>query len=358
MAPEKDKPLRKLRLAVAAADGRRSSTWLAIVNKNDVYLSSLTMMGQIKVSLHASGFCKQGFTQRVHEALPEGPERAALDTWHRRKGQPGVPEPAYLVYLAGSELRNQDEGVDPCTVVIPCTGDDREIALGFFLVEPPLPEAQAYEPMRHLGRLPRADGSAVDVLCIEQPREDSRIEDALHMHYGGATRELPMVLSTSQQFGYATGRVTGGPLADVRYATEVAIDPTREVRLVRMRDGILEYTGFQAPVGQAGAREIRSLGRKYARIQSEFLTWIEPDGPPLYLEEGLSEVAVSASAPLGHRDVADVAREVHLDVTDQAELRVQRDGAQSLGAISTLTLPGGLVAGFCLLAVPEPPARA
>lgn len=348
----------RVRFAAVAPDGRRSSTWVLLSSgstKDDVYLSSSPMMGQVKVSFHyTDGYCQQGPTEKVRKLLPPGKERAALDRWKQPKGEPGVLQPAYMVYFTGSELRHQSEEADQSTLLIPSSGDfDEEIRVGVFFIEPPLPGTDtAVPPLRHLARLPLPSGAAVDLLWTAQTRQAGTIEEARFLIYNGIPRDMPVPLSTTQQFAYAAGARTRGRWAGVRGVSEFAVDTDRAVRLFSMKTGALREVRYEAPAHPADTSELQLPGRRYLRLRCSLRAWVEKDGPPIFLEDDLEDVIAYGSAPLDDRDEAEVADEVARVVGDRATSLMWRKGARPLMGRQTVTLPSGMVVGFCVLARP------
>lgn len=142
--------MRELRFAVVAADGRRSSVWRVWTQADEAYLATRSMAGQVKISLHASGYCQHGLTQRVRDLMPLGEQ--AFDRWYQPQGQPGVLEPAYQIYFPGSELLLQQEPPPPSASLIPLSTDEHEVSVGVFKVRMPLPPAEDDLFLRHLAR--------------------------------------------------------------------------------------------------------------------------------------------------------------------------------------------------------------
>ncbi len=251
-------------------------------------------------------------------------------------------------------MRHQSEEAGTATLLIPANGDpDEEISVGVFFVEPPLPDLEATgTPLRHLARLPLPSGAAVDLLWTTQPREVGQVEDARHLFYNGASRELPVVLSKSEQFAYVAGHRRRGRWRGVRGAIEIAVALDRAVRLVSLKAGSLREDAYEADGDPDETPVVHVLGRRYSRLRPDFREYVEEDGRPIYLQDDLKEVTVLASAPLEDRDEAAVAAEVARAVGRQARALIARRGARPLMSEQTVTLPSGTVVGFCVLAQP------
>ncbi len=205
------------RFCVQDRHGRRSSVWRVEVNGDDVYLSSRGMFGQVKASLHASGECHHKLTEPMRRELPPGEERRALDVWRQERGEPGVLEPAYMIYFPGSELLHQDQ-------VIPVSSRLKEITVGVFITELPLPDLEGdLGPLNLLSRLPLKRGAAVDVLWSEGLCVWGRVRSVRKLHRRGRdTRLHPRVISKEWDYAYGFGHVPEGPYAGTRWATEIA----------------------------------------------------------------------------------------------------------------------------------------
>ncbi len=345
----------EVRFAVIDADGRRSSVWRVIVNGNQAYLSAESMLGQVKISLHYNGYCQQGLTEKVRKLLPPGKERAALDRWYQPRGEPGILEPAYMIYFTGSQLVQQEEALAPETLLIPSTGRDQEVRVGLFFVEPPLPEVvEHFGPLRYLARLPLRSGAALDLLWCELPREEGRVEGIKHMYYNGLHRELPVVLSEERHYAYGFGArpPDGSQWVGKRSAVEISVNSSQEVRLISWRTGTLREERYEATGDTTQTCELLVFGRRYLRLKSDYRDFAEAGGLPIYVQDHLMEVEIEQAVRLDGRDEAEVANEVHGEVVTRVELLARRHGGLALMRTEVVSLPSGVVVGFCLMVRP------
>lgn len=344
----------EIRFVVSDSIGRRSSVWRVIVGGNQVYLSADSLFGQVKISLHSDGYCQQGYTEKVRSVLPPGKGRAALDRWRQPKGQPGVLQPAYMLYFTGSQLLHQEKGLPPDTVIVPSSAEDREVKVGLFFVEPPLPELDDVSPLNHLVRLPLRSGAAVDLLWCEVPRAVGRVEAVKHMYLNTPSRELPVLLSEEKDYGYGFGGRPndGSRWVGLRQAIEVAVEPSREVLLVSWTNLRVNQDRYEVNGDSAMADELTVLKRRFVRLQPDYRDWVERGGQPVYVQDNLVEVVIRQAAPLDERDKNEVVREVFQAGMTEADLVVRRQGGVSLMATQTVFLSPGLVIGFCILVRP------
>ena len=197
-----------------------------MVSGDEAYLAARSMFGQVRISLHSSGYCQQGFTKAVRDELPVG-EREALDRWQQPRGDPGVLEPAYMIYFPGSELLEQEKEPPASATAIPMTSRDMEITVGVFFTEPPLPKLEGDDlgPLNLVARLPLARGAAVDVLWSEGPSVQGRVREVKTVHHHGIdTRLMPRVISKEWDYAYGFGQhpQDGSPLAGMHWALEIA----------------------------------------------------------------------------------------------------------------------------------------
>jgi hypothetical protein len=78
----------KLRFAICGNDEKHSGTWSVWGNKNDFYIGARSILGSMKVSLHASGICRVALTEGQIKLLAEQGLEAPVDRafvkWKRR----------------------------------------------------------------------------------------------------------------------------------------------------------------------------------------------------------------------------------------------------------------------------------
>lgn len=213
------------RFYIQDREGRRSSVWRVMVHGDETYLAARSMFGQVKISLHSSGYCQHGFTEVVRDKLPVD-EREALDRWQQPRGDPGVFEPAYMIYFPGSELFQQEEEPPASATAIPITSRDMEITVGVFFTERPLPSVEGgdIEPLNLVARLPLGRGAAVDVLWVEGPCVQGRVREVKAHYHGTNTRLMPCVISKEWDYAYGFGQHPrdSSPLAGLHWALEIA----------------------------------------------------------------------------------------------------------------------------------------
>lgn len=97
-----------IRWAVFSSDGRRSSTWRLWGNKKgDIYISSRTLGGMFKMSIHRDRRCSVGFTSEFEN---EARSRFTVNSrhWERWILPDGANVRAVQVLIVDSELRSFD----------------------------------------------------------------------------------------------------------------------------------------------------------------------------------------------------------------------------------------------------------
>lgn len=115
------KRIRGVRFAVGSAHGPRASVWRLWVNRNDVYVAARVAASEMKVSLHASGKWRSGFTdqhlQRANPLISLDRDRA-LDKWERPpQFAPGWTR-AFTITVPASEIVASDVVVsDPDEII-------------------------------------------------------------------------------------------------------------------------------------------------------------------------------------------------------------------------------------------------
>lgn len=308
-------------------------------------------MGQIKLSFHyTDGYCQHGFTQPVRDLLTTGPDRGALDRWEQRTGAAGIPELAYSVHFSGSELLYQDGKLGSSTLIVPSSQNDLEITVALFFTEPPQGEWPPGRPLPHrLVRLPLPSGATADVVWWEHAKDDSLFEDAVHLYYNAMqVRELPTLLSKTPLFGYASGGLDEAR----RYTVEIALDPTRAIRLLTLLEGRLRVDAYQAPADPSSTSEITVSSSRYVRLSSRYLRWVELGRTPIYLHEDLEVFDVETWSPYDDIGEQGVADRVFRALSGAIANVVLASGGQSLFTTHTVGLPSGVL-GFCVLALPR-----
>lgn len=198
---------------------QRSAEWSVIVggrSKDEVYLSTRAELGDLKISLHSSGYSQHGFTPRVREQLPAG-NREALDKWKRRRGDAGERVLAYRIVLPGQSMRLALGSQHPEAVPIPLSGNDRELTIDLQFTEPPAtpltpwpdgPLVASYE----LGR-----GTVLELTARERPTDPG-----LMAAYVNAKRQFPATMLPGSLYASSPGYGFGwDPRPGVRCATEL-----------------------------------------------------------------------------------------------------------------------------------------
>lgn len=101
-----------VRFAVGPPDGLTSNSWRLWVKNGDVYIKCRDNFTETKVSLHASGRWRMGFTT---EAINKDPsllrfsQNRAWDVWDRPPGSLLNPIPAFRLIFLSSELAVKPE---------------------------------------------------------------------------------------------------------------------------------------------------------------------------------------------------------------------------------------------------------
>lgn len=101
-----------VRFAVGPPDGLTSNSWRLWVKNGDVYIKCRDNFTETKVSLHASGRWRMGFTT---EAINKDPsllrfsQNRAWDVWDRPPGSVLNPIPAFRLIFLSSELAVKPE---------------------------------------------------------------------------------------------------------------------------------------------------------------------------------------------------------------------------------------------------------
>lgn len=134
---------------------------------DDVYLSTRGEFGNLKISLHASGYCQHGFTQRMRDELPVG-QREALDKWKRRQGPAGVRELVYRIVLPGRSMVLHHGSQHRQALPIPLSSADREVVIDLCFTEPPAKPLEAYPNGPRAASTELGRGTLLEVLVQER----------------------------------------------------------------------------------------------------------------------------------------------------------------------------------------------
>lgn len=191
------------RFHIQASDGRRSAEWTAKIggsNRADVYLAPRAMMANIKVSLHESGECRVGPTERLRERV-SWRFRAAQTTWFRDRRDPN-PTPVLAVVFREDQL---------VALGAPPHADSFQIDLGngeeLWVILSVLTKETAslvnYDGMSSVRQIPLGDGTILDLHAWKRTADDNWLDELAAFSPTHGT-EYPETLS-SQEFGYAIG---------------------------------------------------------------------------------------------------------------------------------------------------------
>ena len=157
-------PQTTVRFAVVADDGRRSAEWRLWTGKgkptDETYLAPRSRAGEMKVSLHASGYAQHGLTGPARDRLRAG-DKHAFDRWETSSAVAAGVTLAYVLRFYERELRRVG-GLRRDSVAVPAGVDDGRIVLGIYISERRTTDADR----RSLGTsvyatLPRACGGEV-----------------------------------------------------------------------------------------------------------------------------------------------------------------------------------------------------
>lgn len=128
----------KIRFAVGTTEGSFSGIWSAWGRKNDYYIGARSVLGSLKISLHASGICRVAFAEQ-HFALMEQqgldiPDDRAFVKWRRAPLQNvGAILVVRLIFPVAFLRLNRPETTRTKPIFIFETGPSQKaIELGFF----------------------------------------------------------------------------------------------------------------------------------------------------------------------------------------------------------------------------------
>lgn len=200
-------------------DSLRSAEWVVRVggaSSSEVYLSTRTNFGSLKVSLHSSGYCQHGLTKRAKDEMPED-ERGALDRWIVSRPGRGRSILAYRIVFPGSELHQYAEIPHLNAVPIPLNSDENQLVVDVLFSAPPFPSEKDW-PGGTLGaRSELGDGRSLDIRITESPINWGLVAEAMAMSRSGESRPLPPTAYKGRA-GYAFG---GDAISGSRFAMEV-----------------------------------------------------------------------------------------------------------------------------------------
>lgn len=187
-------------------DSIRSAEWVVRIcgaSSSEVYLSTRTSFGSLKVSLHSSGYCQHGFTKRARDEMPEN-ERSALDRWTVSRPLQGRSILAYRIFFPASELHQYSEVIHPNAVPIPLNSDENQLVVDVLFSAPPLRTEQDW-PEGTLGaRNELGDGRSLDIRITESPIDWGLVAEAMSLSRSGDSRPLPPTAYKGRA-GYAFG---------------------------------------------------------------------------------------------------------------------------------------------------------
>jgi hypothetical protein len=197
------------RFHVEASGGRRSGEWTVKIggsNDADVYLAPRTMMANIKVSLHESGECRIGPTERLRERI-SWRFRAAQTTWFRDRRDPN-PTPILAVVFRHDQLVSVGTPPHPDSHQL-AIGDGEELWVVLSVLTKEAAATANYEGMSSVTQIPLGDGTILDLHSWRRTAEDSWLDELAAFNPVHAA-EYPETLS-GHEFGYAIGETKERP---------------------------------------------------------------------------------------------------------------------------------------------------
>ncbi len=194
--------MRKYRIAVGDATGRRSTVWRLWTAKADFYLQSLNMGGSTKVSIHGSGKA-QWSMQSDWYALnrPNQPNQARhIEKWSWQLPTLHTASHVFRLFIPESELRLIDNAEVLADVHwLPNPGTGRKVVVECH-VSPAVPSAAPVNDPGFLCALERDGGGSVVAFARDLAVSDHDLEEVVRVQK--AATEMATQHSIVIQPGY------------------------------------------------------------------------------------------------------------------------------------------------------------
>lgn len=187
----------KVRFAIGENGKLYSELWTLWHNKSDVYLTSKSFGGRLKLSLHESGVCQYAFTQDFFSANENVFKPGFNDrTWHRwRRGHASPTSAVHavtIVFASCQEWEDYEPAPDESAVLLPRPPHGYCFEIAVIFVPSPYAQFEPGDEARPIAEFGLPSGEFVSVFAgfNELPADywDFRKIEGAIVEFGDVTR--------------------------------------------------------------------------------------------------------------------------------------------------------------------------